>query len=153
MYVLCVNCCFVIMFFGRVFVFSVLCYVHGYSILFQYFRLFACCSSFTTLHYCQYILILFPCDYLFFYPSYMVRNNVDFKLLSLNARGIRTFEKRKAVLNWLNKSRADICFLQKTYSTHEVEDIWRKKWKGEVFFSHSSYHRRGVLILVRDHLD
>ena len=30
---------------------------------------------------------------------------------------IRSFEKRKALLNWLYKSQADICFLQDTYST------------------------------------
>ena len=40
------------------------------------------------------------------------RSNVDFSLLSLNARGIRTFEKPKAILSWLFNSGADICFLQ-----------------------------------------
>ena len=77
----------------------------------------------------------------------------NFKLLSLNARGIRSFEKRKAVFNWLYKSQADICFLQETYSSTEVENVWQKQWKGNMFFSHGSFHSRGVLILVRDHLD
>ena len=40
------------------------------------------------------------------------RSNVDFSLLSLNARGIRTFEKPKAIFSWLFNSGADICFLQ-----------------------------------------
>ena len=80
-------------------------------------------------------------------------NNINFKLLSLNARGIRSFEKRKAVFNWLYKSQADICFLQETYSSTEVENVWQKQWKGNMFFSHGSSHSRGVLILVRDHLD
>ena len=48
-------------------------------------------------------------------------------LLSLNARGIRSFEKRKAVFNWLYKSQADICFLQETYSSTEVENVWQKQ--------------------------
>ena len=39
-------------------------------------------------------------------------------------RAIRSFEKRKAVFNWLHKSRADVCFLQETYSTLEVVNIW-----------------------------
>ena len=40
-----------------------------------------------------------------------------------------------------------------TYSSKEVENIWRKQWKGDMFFSHGSSHSRGVLILVRDQLD
>ena len=80
-------------------------------------------------------------------------NNIDFKLLSLNVRGIRSFEKRKSVFNWLCKSRADICFLQETYSTKEVEMMWKKQWKGDIFFSHGSSHSKGVLVLIRDSLD
>ena len=60
----------------------------------------------------------------------MVRSNADFSLLSLNARGIRTFEKQKAIFSWRLNSGADICFLQESYSTQEVENIWRKQWKG-----------------------
>ena len=78
----------------------------------------------------------------------MGRNN-EFNLLSLNVHGIRTFEKRKAVFN----SDADIIFLQETYSTRDIENIWRKQWKGEMFFSHGSNHSRGVLVLIKDNLD
>ena len=77
----------------------------------------------------------------------MGRQNVNFKLLSLNTRGIRS------VFNWPFKSPADICFLQETYSTPEVENEWKKQWKGKTFFSHGTYHSRGVLILVKDQLD
>ena len=83
----------------------------------------------------------------------MGRNNINFNLLSLNARGLRTFDRRKAFFNWSAKSSADICFLQETYSTSEVENIWKKQWKGDMFFSHGTGHSKGVLILVRDHLD
>ena len=84
----------------------------------------------------------------------MGRNNIDFKLLSLNARGIRSFDRRKSIFNWLFKSRADICFLHETYSTPEVEKVWKNKlWKGDMFFSHGTFHSRSVLILVRDQLD
>ena len=78
----------------------------------------------------------------------MGRNN-EFNLLSLNVHGIRTFEKRKAVFN----SDVDIIFLQETYSTRDIENIWRKQWKGEMFFSHGSNHSRGVLVLIKDNLD
>ena len=83
----------------------------------------------------------------------MGRNNINFNLLSLNARGLHTFDRRKAFFNWLAKSSADICFLQETYNTSEVENIWKKQWKGDMFFSHGTGHSKGVLIPVRDHLD
>ena len=36
---------------------------------------------------------------------------------------------------WLNKQKADIIFLQETYSTKEVEAIWKwiKQFKGLAF--------------------
>ena len=43
-------------------------------------------------------------------------------MLSLNVRGIRSPEKRKALLIWLQKQNVDIIFLQDTYSTKEVEN-------------------------------
>ena len=49
----------------------------------------------------------------------------DFKLLSLNVRGIRSATKRKALFMWLEEQKADIIFLQETYSTPEIEDLWR----------------------------
>ena len=73
--------------------------------------------------------------------------NINFKLSSLNAREIRSFEKRKALFGWLMKNNADICFLQESYSTPEVENVWKSQWKGEMFFSHGTVHSKGVLIL------
>ena len=83
----------------------------------------------------------------------MGRQNISFELLSLNARGVRSFDRRKSIFNWLFKSFADICFLQETYITSEVENVWKEQWKGEMFFSHGTNHSRGVLILVKDRLD
>ena len=83
----------------------------------------------------------------------MVCSNLAFKLISLNARGIRSFDERKAVFGWLLEQKVDLCFLQETYSTKEVENIWKKQWKGEMFFSHGSEHSRGVLILIKKSLE
>ena len=77
------------------------------------------------------------------YSGNMGHNN-EFNLSSINVRGIRTFEKRKAVFSWLVNSDADIFFLQETYSTRDIENIWRKQWKAEVFFSHDSNRSRGT---------
>ena len=76
--------------------------------------------------------------------SYLFWHNNEFNLLSINVRGIRTFENLKAVFSWLVNSDADIFFLQETYSARDIENIWRKQWKGEVFFSHGSNHSRGT---------
>ena len=54
--------------------------------------------------------------------------NVNFKLISLNARGIRDFQKRKAIFSWIKKQNADIAFLQETYSTPEIVDEWKFQW-------------------------
>ena len=80
-------------------------------------------------------------------------NNISFKLLSLNARGILSFEKRKALFGWLTKNKSDICFLQESYSTPEVEKIWKSQWKGEMFFSHGTEHSKVVLSLIKNSLE
>ena len=61
------------------------------------------------------------------YYANMAPNNISFKLLSLNARGIRSFEKRKALFGLLMKNKSDICFFQESYSTPEVEKIWKSQ--------------------------
>lgn len=79
--------------------------------------------------------------------------NINFKMLSLNVRRIRSFEKLKALFQWLKKENADIIFLQETYSTPEVEQIWKSQWRGEMFFGHGATNSRGVLVLVKESLD
>lgn len=79
-------------------------------------------------------------------------NNVDFKLISLNARGIRDLKKRKAIFSWINKQKADIAFLQETYSTSDVIDQWRFQWPGKMYYSHGTNHSKGVIILINKNL-
>ena len=83
----------------------------------------------------------------------MALDNVKFKIVSLNARGLRSLTERKAIMMWLQKQKADIAFLQETYSTKDVENIWRSQWNGSLFFSHRTEHARGVLVYVRKDLD
>ena len=80
-------------------------------------------------------------------------NNVDFKLISLNVRGIRDLSKRKAILSWIKKQKADITFLQETYSTPEIADNWQLQYKGKMFLSHGTNHSKGAAILVSSKLD
>ena len=78
--------------------------------------------------------------------------NVNFKIISLNARGIRDLNKRKAIFSWLQKQKADIAFLQETYSTPDVVEKWKFQWPGKIFYSHGTNHSKGVMILVSDRL-
>ena len=79
--------------------------------------------------------------------------SVNFKMLSLNARGLRSLEKRKSLLIWLQKQNADIIFLQETYSTKDIENVWKCQWKGPIYFAHGSNRSCGVLILVKESLE
>ena len=64
------------------------------------------------------------------------KENVNLKILSLNVPGIQSPEKRNALFICLNKQRADIINLQETYSSKDIENIWRTQWSGKMFFAH-----------------
>ena len=57
------------------------------------------------------------------------------------------------LFHWLSKDKAEIVFLQETYSSPDVENIWKTQWKGDLYFAHGSEHSRGVLILVKERLN
>ena len=38
-------------------------------------------------------------------------------------------------------------FLQETYSTSKLENVWRAEWGGMIYFNHGSKHSRGTTIL------
>ena len=76
----------------------------------------------------------------------MDSNSLKFKIISLNVRGIRNFEKRKSIFNWLMKQNSDICFLQETYSTEDIANQWKKQWPGDIYFAHGSTHSCGIAI-------
>ena len=54
---------------------------------------------------------------------------------------------------WLTQQKADIIFLQETYSTKEVEDIWNTQYNGKSFYTHGTNHSCGVMILIKDDLE
>ena len=72
-------------------------------------------------------------------------DKVDFKLISLNNRGIRDFAKRKAIFSWIEKQNADIAFLQEILSKNGVSN-------GPGICFHGTNHSRDVLILISDKL-
>ena len=73
--------------------------------------------------------------------------------MSLNIWGIHTFEKHRSIFIWLMYQNSDICFLQETSSTGEIENQCRKQWLGDIYFAHGSTHSCGVAILIRKSFD
>ena len=70
------------------------------------------------------------------------------KLLSLNVRGLRNVNKRRAIFSYLKAQKAAILCLHETYSSAEDEKVWSAEWGGKIFFSHGSIHSKGVCILL-----
>lgn len=83
----------------------------------------------------------------------MVDEQFSFNIVSINARGLNDRKKRRNLFRWLKKNKFDICFVQETYSTKTVENIWKNEWGGRIIFSHGSSHSRGVMILIRPGFD
>ena len=65
---------------------------------------------------------------------------------SLNVRGISQTLKRRQVLRWLHNNNFDVTILQETYSTENIENIWKSEWGGKIYFCHGSSHSKGVMI-------
>lgn len=81
------------------------------------------------------------------------RANFNFNTLSLNVRGLNDRKKRRPIFKWIKQKHVDICFLQETYCTSQVENIWKNEWGGQILFSNGSNHARGVAILVKPGFD
>ena len=89
-------------------------------------------------------------DSVFF--SFVINMNTGclskFNVLSSNVRGIRDQIKRRSIFSYLKDQKANIYFLQETYSERADENIWRNEWGGALFFSHGTTHSKGVCILI-----
>ena len=70
------------------------------------------------------------------------------KILSLNVRGIRNPNKRRAMFCYLKRQKSTIFCLQETYSQPDDEKIWSAVWGGKILFCHRTAHSKGVCILL-----
>lgn len=78
----------------------------------------------------------------------MAFESMKFNCISLNVRGLNKSDKRRKVFRWIHQQKAQIVFLQETFSTKDVQTKWRSEWGGQVFYSHGSNHSKGVMILI-----
>ena len=74
----------------------------------------------------------------------------NFKLLSINARGIADREKRRAIFD-KHRQHADILIVQETHSTPDVETIWENEWGGKAIYAHGTSAARGVALFMPKH--
>jgi len=79
--------------------------------------------------------------------------NQNYKIVSLNVRGIRDQAKRMSIFSYLKDQKASFHFLQETFSEISDESIWKKDWGGNIIFSHGSCLSRGVCILINPSLN
>ena len=77
----------------------------------------------------------------------------EFKLISLNVRGLSNFIKRKSILSWCRKQKADTFCLQETHSTVQKEKQWKAEWGSPIELAHGSTNARGVGIFFRNGFD
>ena len=74
----------------------------------------------------------------------------NFRIATINVRGLNRERKRMSVFNWINENKIDIALVQETYCTAQFERRFNRNWSGTIFHSHSSSkHARGVCVLVR----
>ena len=71
----------------------------------------------------------------------------------LNVRGVNQTRKRRQLFRWLHNNKFDIIFLQKTYSTNNIETICQSECIGKIYFSHGTNCSRGVMTLFNPKLD
>ena len=73
---------------------------------------------------------------------------INFKIISLNVRGLNNSTKRRKIFKWLHRQTAYCYLLQKTFSTEQSINTWRSEWGRNIFYNHGSNHSKGVMILV-----
>ena len=83
----------------------------------------------------------------------MAPGSYNFRIASLNIRGINKHSKRISTFNWIKSKNFDVIFLQETFSSKADENLWQSEWGGPIFWSHGSKHSCGVSILVRKGFD
>lgn len=82
-----------------------------------------------------------------------IGQDYDFKVGSLNARGLNDVTKRISIFNYIKRNSFDVCYIQESYSSLDCEKRWKDEWGGHIVFSHGSTHSKGALILIKPNFD
>jgi len=79
----------------------------------------------------------------------MIKNLNDFKIVSINVRGLRDAKRRVSLFNWLRRQHFDVIFIQETHSEVDCEIKWQNEWGGKIIMSHGSNNSKGTMIMFR----
>ena len=74
-------------------------------------------------------------------------------LVSINAHGLRSSDRRQTAFHYFKRHKHDIILLQETHWTHDIIDLIQREWNGMIFCSHGSATAKGVAILINPHSD
>ena len=75
------------------------------------------------------------------------------KIISFNAQGLKSANKRGKMLNWANRKKFDIMNIQESHMEDKDINSWKEQWKGGIHHSSGSNNSRGVTTLIRKDLD
>lgn len=75
------------------------------------------------------------------------------KIASMNVQGLGDKQKRKGVLDYLRKKKANIYFLQDTHFTNKEISYIRTQWGYECYFNNFNSQSRGVAIFINSNFD
>lgn len=67
---------------------------------------------------------------------------------SLNANGLQSPQKRRAIFKKCRTGGHDFILLQETHSTPAIAKLWQTEWGGSIIYSHGESNARGVAILI-----
>lgn len=73
-----------------------------------------------------------------------------FSFVSLNARGLRDYIKRKSTFLFCKNEKAQFFLLQETHSNDMDEKFWSNQWGDKILFSHGTNRSAGVAILLHN---
>ena len=69
-------------------------------------------------------------------------------IATINVNGLRSDFKRHVFMDYLERSKYSLIFLQETHSDPEDVSRWEQHWKGKMYFSHGTRNSRGVAIIT-----
>ena len=74
----------------------------------------------------------------------------EFKIATLNVRGLCNHVKRRKLFYWLKELNYDVVFLQETYCRQSFTSCFNNSWNGEIIHAVTdSAHSRGVCMLIK----
>ena len=74
-------------------------------------------------------------------------------IVSLNTRGLRNDGKRRKIWRYLKRQKSDICMVQETHATDEIENIWSTEWGNKCIFANGDSNARGVGLLFNKYFN